>query len=57
MAPSLVPVQMDADTEESEADAKNTTEEQNFQSFVQDHLTAQQNKRDKQQRAQQEQKS
>ncbi|EDW58107.1 GPN-loop GTPase 1 [Drosophila virilis] len=57
MAPSLVPVQMDADTEESEADAKNTTEEQNFQSFVQDHLTAQQNKRDKQQRSQQEQKS
>lgn len=56
MAPSLVPVQMDAD-EELETDAKNKTEEQNFQSFVQNHLTAQQNKRDKQQREQQEQKS
>ncbi|EDW07195.1 GPN-loop GTPase 1 [Drosophila mojavensis] len=54
MAPSLVPVQMDAD-EELETDAKSKAEEQNFQSFVQSHLTAQQNKRDKQQRDQQAQ--
>ncbi|TDG41462.1 hypothetical protein AWZ03_012119 [Drosophila navojoa] len=54
MAPSLVPVQTDAD-EELETDAKSKAEEQNFQSFVQSHLTAQQNKRDKQQRDQQAQ--
>lgn len=45
---------MDAD-EELETDSKIKAEEQNFQSFVQSHLTAQQNKRDKQQRDQQAQ--
>ncbi|ALC48153.1 CG3704 [Drosophila busckii] len=52
MAPSLVPQQMNADETELELDSKGKVEEQNFQSFVQTHMSAQQSKRDKQQRNQ-----
>ncbi|EDX16805.1 GD16449 [Drosophila simulans] len=48
MAPSLVPQSAEnEDEEEMEEDAKGTAEDQNFHSFVQNHLTAQQSKRDK----------
>jgi len=40
--------------EEMEEDAKGTAEEQNFHSFVQNHLTAQQSKRDKLQQEQEQ---
>ncbi|KAI8034499.1 GPN-loop GTPase 1 [Drosophila gunungcola] len=51
MAPGLVPQSADGDDEQEdmEEDAKGTAEDQNFHSFVQNHLTVQQNKRDKQQ--------
>ncbi|EDW43762.1 GPN-loop GTPase 1 [Drosophila sechellia] len=53
MAPSLVPQSVEnEDEEEMEEDAKGTAEDQNFHSFVQNHLTAQQSKRDKLQQEQ-----
>ncbi|KAL7743577.1 hypothetical protein ACLKA6_013382 [Drosophila palustris] len=55
MAPSLVPQQIDEERE-METDAKGELEEQNFHSFIQNHMTAQQGKRDKQQQ-EQDQKS
>eukprot|EP00099_Drosophila_melanogaster_P016245 NP_569872.1 uncharacterized protein Dmel_CG3704 [Drosophila melanogaster] len=55
MAPSLVPESAEIeDEEEMEEDAKGTAEEQNFHSFVQNHLTAQQSKRDKLQQEQEQ---
>ncbi|XP_060661711.1 GPN-loop GTPase 1 [Drosophila nasuta] len=54
MAPSLVPQQLDAAEQEMETDAKGDLEDQNFQSFVQNHMTAQQSKRDKQQQQEQQ---
>lgn len=48
MAPGLVPIAAeDNETEEMELDPKEPMEDQNFQSFVQSHLTAQKTKRDK----------
>ncbi|XP_017006620.2 GPN-loop GTPase 1 [Drosophila takahashii] len=48
MAPGLVPqTDEQEEQEEMEEDGKGTMEEQNFSSFVQNHLTAQQSKRDK----------
>ncbi|XP_022231661.2 GPN-loop GTPase 1 [Drosophila obscura] len=49
MAPGLVPQQLDSEEleEDMEIDAKGSTEEQNFQTFVQSHLTAQKSKRNK----------
>lgn len=51
MAPSLVPQQMEPE-QETEVDAKSELEEQNFHSFVQQHMTVQQGKRDRQQQQQ-----
>ncbi|KAH8387455.1 hypothetical protein KR093_007175, partial [Drosophila rubida] len=48
MAPSLVPQQHVVE-EDMETDIKGDLEEQNFQSFVQNHMTVQQSKREKQQ--------
>ncbi|KAH8345179.1 hypothetical protein KR059_007852 [Drosophila kikkawai] len=48
MAPGLVPQSNEEEeVEDMEEDAKGSAEDQNFQSFVQSHLTAQQSKRDK----------
>ncbi|BFF95750.1 GPN-loop GTPase 1 [Drosophila madeirensis] len=49
MAPGLVPQQVDSEEQEddTETDGKANAEEQNFQTFVQSHLTAQQSKRNK----------
>ncbi|XP_043657730.1 GPN-loop GTPase 1 [Drosophila teissieri] len=53
MAPGLVPQSAEHEEEEDmEEDAKGTAEDQNFHSFVQNHLTAQQSKRDKLQQEQ-----
>ncbi|EDX00843.1 GPN-loop GTPase 1 [Drosophila yakuba] len=53
MAPGLVPQAAENEEEEDmEEDAKGTAEDQNFHSFVQNHLTAQQSKRDKLQQEQ-----
>ncbi|KAH8366510.1 hypothetical protein KR084_000093 [Drosophila pseudotakahashii] len=56
MAPGLVPQSAENDEQEDmEEDGKGTMEEQNFSSFVQNHLTAQQSKRDKRQLEEQSQ--
>jgi len=48
MAPGLVPQSAENDKEEDmEEDPKGTMEDQDFHSFVLNHLTAQQSKRDK----------
>ncbi|KAH8246069.1 GPN-loop GTPase 1 [Drosophila bipectinata] len=47
MAPGLVPQEAEDETEDMELDPKEPMEDQNFQSFVQNHLSAQQTKRDK----------
>ncbi|EDV45418.1 GPN-loop GTPase 1 [Drosophila erecta] len=52
MAPGLVPQLAENEEEDMEEDAKGTAEDQNFHSFVQNHLTAQQSKRDKLQQEQ-----
>ncbi|XP_044317054.1 GPN-loop GTPase 1-like [Drosophila rhopaloa] len=52
MAPGLVPQSAEDDENDMEEDAKGTMEDQNFHSFVQNHLDAQQSKRDKLQQKQ-----
>ncbi|SPP79577.1 GPN-loop GTPase 1 [Drosophila guanche] len=49
MAPGLVPQQMDSEEleDDTETDGKGNAEEQNFHTFVQSHLTAQESKRNK----------